>query len=103
MAWWAKLADHPLLKQVKRVFIDGGFRGEFVEQMAKRYQLEVLVPQQVVRQVGNFCVHTTRWVVERSISWLTNNRRLARCYERKIANEKSFILLCSIRRIVKKC
>ena len=103
LAWWAKLAHHPLLRQVKRVFIDGGFRGAFVEQMAKQYQKEVLVPQKVVRQVGKFCVHATRWVVERSISWLTNNRRLARCYERKISNEESFILLCNIRRIISKC
>ncbi len=103
LAWWANLAQHPLLGQVKRVFIDGGFRGAFVEQMAKLYGIEVLVPQQVVRQAGNFCVHATRWVVERSISWITNNRRLARCYERKIVNEESFILLCNIRRIVRKC
>jgi len=103
LAWWAKLAHHPLLRQVKRVFIDGGIRRAFVEQMAKRYQIEVLVPQKVVRQAGKFCVHATRWVVERSISWITNNRRLARCYERKISNEKSFILLCNIKRIVRKC
>ncbi len=103
LAWWAKLVHHPLLKQVKRVFIDGGFRGEFVEQMAKRYQIEVTVPQEVVRQAGKFCVHARRWVVERSISWITNNRRLSRCYERKVVNEQSFILLCNIRRIVKMC
>ena len=103
VAWWAKLAHHPLLSQVKRIFIDGGFRGEFVRKMAKLYQIEVKVPQEVVRQAGKFCVHATRWVVERSISWITNNRRLARCYERKVANEESFILLCNIRRIVKMC
>lgn len=101
LAWWAELRYHPLLQQVKRIFIDGGFRGEFVTQMAMLYGIEVRVPQQVVRQAGNFCVHATRWVVERSISWLTNNRRLARCYERKVTNEVSFILLCSIKRIVK--
>ena len=103
LAWWAELRQHPLLQEVKRIIIDGGFRGEFVEKMALRYGIEVLVPQEVVRQAGKFCIHKTRWIVERSISWLTNNRRLARCYERKPLNERSFILLCSIRRIVKKC
>lgn len=103
LAWWAQVRQHPLLQQVKRIFIDGGFRGEFVEKMASLYGIEVRVPQEVVRQAGKFCVHKTRWIVERSISWLTNNRRLARCYERKTCNEKSFILLCNIRRIVKKC
>ena len=103
LAWWAELAHHPLFGRVKRVFIDGGFRGEFVEKMAALYQIEVRVPQEVVRQAGNFCVHATRWVVERSISWITNNRRLARCYERKTLNEESFILLCNIRRIARRC
>lgn len=77
LAWWAKLASYPLLSKVKRVFIDGGFRGEFVKQLAEKYQLEVVVPQQVVRQAGRFCIHATRWVVERSIGWMTNNRRLS--------------------------
>ena len=31
LAWWVLLAQHPLLGRVKRVFIDGGFRGEFVK------------------------------------------------------------------------
>ena len=103
LAWWASVRHHPLLQQVKRVFIDGGFRGEFVRKMAELYQIEVIVPQKVVRQAGKFCIHATRWVVERSISWITNNRRIARCYERKKINEESFVLLCNIRRIVKKC
>ena len=102
LAWWAELRQHPLLQRVKRIFIDGGFRGEFVKKMAAQYGIEVIVPQKVVRQAGNFCVHATRWVVERSISWLTNNRRLSRCYERKVWNETSFILLSNIRRIVRK-
>ena len=40
LAWWAKLAHHPLLGQIQRVFIDGGFRGEFVKKMAKLYQIK---------------------------------------------------------------
>lgn len=97
------MVEHPLLGQVKRVLIDGGFRGELVEKMAKWYGIEVKVPQEVVRQAGNFWVHATRWVIERSIGWITNDRRLARCYERKTVNEESFLLLGNIRRIVRKC
>ena len=95
LAWWASIRHHPLLQQVKRVFIDGGFRGEFVRKMAELYQIEVIIPQKVVRQAGKFCIHATRWVVEHSISWITNNRRLARCYERKKIKEESFILLAN--------
>jgi len=103
LAWWQEVRHHPLLQKVKRIYSDGGFRGEFVEKMASLYGITVIVPQQVVRQIGNFCIHATRWVIERSSSWMTNNRRLSRCYERKMINEQSFILLCNIRRIVKKC
>ena len=38
LAWWASVRLHPLLQQIKRVFIDGGFRGEFVRKMAELYQ-----------------------------------------------------------------
>ena len=55
--------------------------------MAKLYQIEVIVPQKVVRQAGRFWVHATRWIVEFSSIWITNNRRLARCYERNLRNE----------------
>lgn len=103
LAWWASLSRHPLLAHVKRVFIDGGFQGEFVEKMASLYQIEVKVPRTIVRQAGKFCVHAKRWVVERTISWISANRRLARCYERKTINEESFILLCNIPQIVTKC
>ncbi len=103
LAWWAELRQHPLFARVKRIFIDGGFRGEFVQKMAKQYGMEVRVPQEVVRRAGKFVVHATRWVVERSIGWVTNNRRLARCYERGKRNEESFILLCNIKRIIKFC
>ena len=74
-----------------------------MEKMAKLDQTEAKVPQEVVRQAGNFCVHATPWVIGRSISWLTNNRGLARCYERKTGNEESLILLSNIRRIVQRC
>ena len=40
LAWWAKLVHHQLLGQVKRVFIDGEFRGEFVKKMAELVQIE---------------------------------------------------------------
>ena len=86
--WWKhfnrpvpSVRHHPLLQQVKRVFIDGGFRGEFVRKMADLYQMEVVIFQKVVRQAGNFFVHATRRVVERSRGRTTNDRRLARCYE----------------------
>ncbi|MGI4871792.1 MAG: hypothetical protein ACRYFX_11515, partial [Janthinobacterium lividum] len=74
-----------------------------VERMASLDGIEVVVPHQVVRQAGNFCIHATRWALERSISWITNNFRLSRCYERKMRNEQSVILLCNIGIIIKKC
>ena len=84
LTWWAKLARHPLLGQVQRVFIDGGFRGRIREENGQ------VVSNRGNRTVrsgatgGQVFVHAMRWVVERSISWIINNRRLTRCYERKV-------------------
>ncbi|AMR28297.1 hypothetical protein A0257_15185 [Hymenobacter psoromatis] len=100
--WDDLLAHNVLLQEVKIIYIDGGFRGEFVDHMANKYGIRVEVPTQIVRQRKGFCIHAKRWIVERTLAWVTNNRRLARCYERKIASENAFILLSNSRRIVKK-
>ena len=103
LAWWASLRHYPLLGQVKWVVIGGGFGAGLWRKWRSWTRQKPTVPQEVVRQAGNFCVHATPWVIGRSISELTNNRGLARCYERKTGNEASFVLLSNIRRIVQRC
>ena len=51
---------------------------------------------------GGFTTVPTRWVVERSISWLQWDRRLSRDYECETAAAEATIFLSSIRHLIRK-
>ena len=63
------------------VFADGGYAGKLV---AWARQIPRIVLEIVRKPEGQrgFAVLPRRWVVERTLSWLTAHRRLARDYER---------------------
>jgi putative transposase len=43
-----------------------------------------------------------RWVVERTLAWLTKNRRLCRSYEHTTASETAYVKLASISRMLRR-
>jgi len=64
--------------RLKKVFCDGGFKRTFVAHCAGAH-----LSAEVVKRIhaGVFEVLPRRWVVERTWSWLMNNRRLQIDYE----------------------
>lgn len=58
----------------------------------------------VSRNTGSstFKVLPRRWVVERSIAWLSRNRRLARGYERKVQTSECLMKVAMIRLMLKR-
>ena len=44
-----------------------------------------------------FVLQARRWIVERTLAWLSRERRLARDYERKEASSEAFVYLGMIR------
>lgn len=96
--WPAVTLGNELLDRVQTVFVDSSFGGRFRRQLARQGQ-QAIVPTGIAVDKGRFFIHTTRWVVERSISWANNNRRLAKDYERKPAHAEAWIYLANIRRI----
>ena len=63
-----------------KIFADGGYRGELVENVKKFCGWDMEITLRSDKAVG-FEVLPMRWVVERSFSWLENFRRLAKEYE----------------------
>jgi len=63
------------------IFADGGYAGRLVAwaRQVPRIVLEIVRKPEGQR---GFAVLPRRWVVERTLSWLTTHRRLARDYER---------------------
>jgi putative transposase len=84
------------LQQVRKIFADGGFRGNleaWVKQIL-HIDLEIVLKQE--GQVG-FQVLPRRWVIERTNAWISRQRRLARDYERTTASSEAFIYATMIR------
>jgi len=62
------------------IFADGGYAGRLVAFDRRLLRIVVHVVRKPEGQ-RDFAVLPRRWVVERTLSWLTAHRRLARDYE----------------------
>jgi putative transposase len=92
-----KLQQQPhLLPQVRKVFADGGFRGNLEEWVRKELHIILEIVLKAEGQIG-FQVLPKRWVIERTNAWISRQRRLARDYERTTASSESFIYAAIIR------
>jgi putative transposase len=91
-----------LFKRLKWLWADGGYRGEFVECVAKKFkQIVVDITLRSDARKG-FEVLPWRWVVERSFAWLGAYRRLSKDYEFFTDHSESMIYLASIHRLLKR-
>ncbi|MEV6810566.1 IS5 family transposase [Micromonospora sp. NPDC051296] len=70
-----------LATPIRHVFADQGFTGRLVDWARDILRTTVEIVRKPADQRG-FAVHPQRWVVERTLAWFTNCRRLARDYER---------------------
>ena len=65
--------------RLSKLWADGTYTGEFVERAADQ-GIEVEITTRLSDQPG-FQVIPWRWVVERTLAWLGNYRRLSKDYE----------------------
>jgi putative transposase len=88
---------------VLKVFADQGYRGDLGAWLGKISQgqttLEIVVPP--ADRVG-FGIDPKRWIVERSISWLGNSRRLSKDYEQNPVSSEAWIDVSAIRTALRK-
>ncbi len=70
-----------LATPIRHVFADSGFAGRLVDWARDILTTTVEIVRKPADQQG-FAVQPRRWVVERTLAWLTACRRLAREYER---------------------
>ncbi len=70
-----------LMTPIRHVFADQGFAGKLVDWTRETLRTTLEIVRKPADQRG-FAVHPRRWVVERTLAWLTACRRLARDYER---------------------
>ena len=88
---------------LKKLFADGGYQGpHFQEALAKVLpQLNVEIVKRCDQAKG-FEVLPKRWIVERTFAWLNRCRRLAKDWESLNLKARAFLLLASIRLMVRR-
>ena len=86
-----------------KLYADGGYSGNVFRRGAKKTiaKLDVEIVKRPDRAKG-FIVLPKRWIVERSIAWLNRCRRLAKDWECRNRKARAFMLLASIRLMLRK-
>ena len=92
-------AAKPLLWNLRRAFpsvrlawADGGYAGKLVTWAAGKLKPKLTL--EIVRRpddLHTFQVLPRRWVVERTLSWITRHRRTVRDYERLPAHHETYV------------
>jgi transposase len=86
-----------------KLYADGGYQGRQFQEAVKRVltQAEVEIVKRSDQAKG-FIVLPKRWVVERTLAWLNRCRRLAKDWENLNLKARAFLLLASIRLMVRR-
>ncbi len=91
-----------LFKRLKRIWADGGYRGEFVEWVTKKFKKIIVDITLRSDDQKGFEVIPWRWVVERSFAWLGGYRRLSKDFEFFCEHSESMIYVASIHRLLRR-
>ena len=91
-----------IVKTLKKIWADGGYRGaDFIEWVKNQFDcvLEIVKKEENVEE---FHVLPRRWVVERTFAWLSRFRRLSKDYERKPTSSAGHVYVASIRLMLRR-
>ena len=104
-AFWSSEpgALHGRFPFLKKLFADGVYQGPVFDHARKKIlpHLETEIVKRSDTAVG-FEVIPRRWVVERTFAWLGRCRRLAKDFENRTRTARAFLLLASIRLMLRK-
>ncbi len=81
---------------IVRIFADAGYQGPRVALTAANTGSWIV---EIVKrnELNKFVIVPKRWIVERTLAWISRNRRLARDFERYGSTVAAFIRLAMIR------
>ena len=89
-------------KKLRKVWVDGTYRGaEWTFWVQEQYNI---VLESGVREEGQkgFAVLPHRWVVERTLAWLNQSRRLSKDYEELPSTSETFVYVAMTRLMLKR-
>lgn len=91
-----------LIRQtLQRIWVDSGYKESLIEWLADHSQivLEIVKPPEGQR---GFVVQPRRWVVERTLAWLSRYRRLSKDYEYCTKSSEGAVYVASIHTMLKR-
>ena len=91
----------PVCPKVRKVWGDSGFAGWLVAWVQQTCDWELEVVHKLPGQQG-FVVLPHRWVVERTLAWLSTNRRLSKDYEEYGETTEAWVYLAMIRLMLRR-
>ena len=87
--------------RLQLVWGDHHYGGDLGTEIEAALGIVVVVVPKLAEQTG-FVPLPRRWVVERTFSWLGQNRRMSKDYERLCASAEAFIYAAMIRLMVRR-
>lgn len=87
---------------IQVIFADGGYQGEAAAARISETGNWRLAIVKRSDQAKGFVVLPKRWLVERTLAWLTRCRRLVRHYEQYLQTSVAFIRLAMIRLMLRR-
>lgn len=85
--------------RLAKVLADQAYRGPLAQWLQQAYDCTL----QLTNKLGQgFVVEPWRWVVERTLAWLENARRLCRDYEELPEHHEGFVYIAMIRLLLRK-
>jgi putative transposase len=81
--------------RLEKIWADGRYAGTLVEIAASWYHRVLEIVERAPGAKG-FVVQVHRWIVERTLAWLGNCRRLSKDYEELLQSSEGMIRLCMI-------
>ena len=87
---------------VMKLYADSGYTGPKFQQGMREVSGQIGVEIVKPSDAGKFVVLPKRWIVERTLAWISHNRRLARDFERYARSAAAFVRLAMIRIMLKR-
>lgn len=89
-------------KKLRKLWVDGTYRGaDFQAWVKEKYGLLLEAVLRSEEKKG-FVVLPRRWVVERTLAWLNQSRRLSKDYERLTTSSEAFVYISMTRLMLRR-
>lgn len=91
------------IKRLRKIWVDGGDQAGWLQEWVRGLKRTHKIEMEITDHEGKgFQVVPWRWAVERTFSWLLNDRRHSRDYERLPANSEALIQISMIHLLLKR-